>query len=96
MSASARGAGTILIRATFLWDDLPRNLPLMAIDNRMFGGALNQRYYPVQEAHGVRNLLAVEASFSADDDVAALRGVARQLADDLSQQFRMPGSSIPG
>ncbi|MEV7037604.1 hypothetical protein [Amycolatopsis sp. NPDC051061] len=68
----------------------------MAIDNRMFGGPPNSQYHPVQQARGVRNLLPVEASFSADDDAAALREVARQLADDLSQQFGMPGSSIPG
>ncbi|MDQ3577008.1 MAG: ATP-binding protein [Actinomycetota bacterium] len=89
------GVGTIVTCATLLWDDRPRSLPLMAIDNRMFGGAQNSLYHPVQEARGVRNLLAVEVSFSADDDVAALRGAARQLADDLSQQFGMPGSSIP-
>lgn len=89
------GVGTIVTRATLLRDDRPRVFPLMAIDNRMFGGALNSLYHPVEESRGVRNLLAVEASFSADDDVAALRGVTRQLADDLSQQFGMRGSSVP-
>lgn len=91
------GVGTILTSASVLWDYGPVQpiRPLMAIDNRMIGGTRDSRYSPVEEARGVRHLLAVEASFSADDDVAALRGVARQLADDLSQQFGMRGSSIP-
>lgn len=89
------GVGTIVTRAALLYDDLPRNFPLVAIDNQLGGGALSTLYHPVQEARGVRNPKAVEASFSADDDVTALRGVARQLADDLSQQFGMRRSSIP-
>jgi hypothetical protein len=40
-------------------------------------------------------MLPVEAQFSAEDDVAALRDVARQLADDLDQQFGVRGSSLP-
>jgi hypothetical protein len=43
----------------------------------------------------VREPVAVEAAFSAEDDIIALRSVARQLADDLDHQFGMSGSSIP-
>jgi hypothetical protein len=89
------GVGTILARAEFLRDEAAGDAPLEAIDNQLVAG-LSSVYHPVVGSRAVRNPVAVEAAFSAEDDVAALREVARQLADDLSHQFGASGSTIPG
>jgi hypothetical protein len=84
-----------LTRATLLRDDEGRSLPLVAIDNQLHGGMISSLFHQVPGSRAVREPVAVEAEFSAADDVTALRNVAHQLADDLDQQFGMPGSTIP-
>ncbi|MGQ0842117.1 AlbA family DNA-binding domain-containing protein [Actinokineospora sp.] len=86
--------GTILARAAFLRDEAGGNAPLEVIDNRL-GGGISSIFHRVAGSRAVRNPVAVEAAFSAEDDITALRRVARQLADDLSQQFGTSGSTIP-
>lgn len=88
------GVGTILARATLLRGE-GRSVSLVAIDNQLFGGMASSMYHQVVGSRAVREPVAVEAAFSAEDDVTALRSVARQLADDLDHQFGMSGSSIP-
>ncbi|RAS59217.1 putative DNA-binding protein [Lentzea atacamensis] len=93
----ARGlgtVGTILARAALLTSKAAVSAPLEAIDNQLIGG-MSSLYQRVPGSRAVRNPVAVEAGFSAEDDVAALRGVARQLADDLNHQFGTSGSTIP-
>ncbi|MFK0244594.1 helix-turn-helix domain-containing protein [Amycolatopsis azurea] len=90
------GVGTILVRAALLRAETTSRLPLVAIDNRLGGGgALSSLYHQVQGSRAVRRPVPVEAAFPADDDITALRGAVRQLADDLDQQFGIPGSTIP-
>lgn len=89
------GVGTILTLAALLRDETSGRAPLVAIDNRTFGGMTTSSFSRVPGSRALREPVAVETEFSADDDVVALRGVARQLADDLDQQFGMRGSSIP-
>lgn len=86
------GVGTILVRAELLTPSSP--MPLVAIDNDM-GVGFSKLFHRAPGSRAVRKPMAVEATFSAEDDVATLRGVARQLADDLDQQFGLRGSSIP-
>lgn len=87
------GVGTILIRAALQRNEDSRRIPLLAIDNQLHG-ALTSLFHQVPGTRAVREPVAVEAEFSAEDDVTALRNVARQLADDLAHQFGMPGSGI--
>lgn len=89
------GVGMILTRATLLRGAGASNVPVMAIDNRLGGRALSSMFHRVPATRVLRNPVAVDAAFSAEDDVTALRGVVRQLADDLYQQFGMGSSSIP-
>ena len=89
------GVGMILTRATLLRGAGASNVPVVAIDNRLGGGALSSMFHRVPATRVLRNPVAVDAAFSAEDDVTALRGVVRQLADDLDQQFGMGSSSIP-
>lgn len=89
------GVGTILTRAALLRDEASAHVPLVAIDNQAAGGRQSKFFSRVPWARALREPVAVETEFSADVDVVALRGVARQLADDLDQQFGMRGSSIP-
>lgn len=86
------GVGTILARTELLTPSNP--MALVAIDNFM-GVGFSKLFHRLPESRAVRKPVAVEATFSADDDINALRGVARQLADDLDQQFGLRGSSIP-
>lgn len=88
------GIGTILARATLLRREDP-NLSLVVIDNQLAAG-LSSLFHQVVGSRAIREVVAVEAEFSAEDDVTALRIVARQLADDLNHQFGLSGSSIPG
>ncbi|MGW4214998.1 AlbA family DNA-binding domain-containing protein [Lentzea sp. NPDC004789] len=93
----ARGlgaVGTILARAALLTGEAAASEPLEAIDNQLIGG-MSSLYQRVPGSRAVRNPVAVEAGFSAEDDASALRGVARQLADDLNHQFGASGSTIP-
>jgi Putative DNA-binding domain len=90
---SLGGAGPILIRAELLRDGHDTS-PMIAVDNR--DGPFTRASFTVQVpgSRPVRQPVAVEAQFSADDDVTTLRGSARQLADDLDQQFGLKGSTI--
>lgn len=93
---SLGGAGTILIRAMFLQDPASPSRPLVAVDDRThLPGFKTQDFYVLDETRAVRNSQAVEAQFAATDDAAALRQVARQLAEDLDHQFGMQRSMIP-
>ncbi|PFG50213.1 putative DNA-binding protein [Amycolatopsis sulphurea] len=89
------GVGTILTRAALLRDETSGRAPLVAIDNRASGGMQSSFFSRVPGSRALREPVAVETEFSADAEVATLRGVARQLADDLDQQFGMRCSSIP-
>lgn len=91
---SLAGVGTILIRAQFLRNEDDRT-PLVAVDNRL-GSYASASFHQVPGSRAVRKVLPVEAQFSAEDDVEALRDAARQLADDLDQQFGLRSSSFPG
>ncbi|CAM3748656.1 helix-turn-helix domain-containing protein [Kibdelosporangium persicum] len=86
------GVGTILARAALLKEN--SSTPLVAIDNQLHG-RMNSMFRQVPGTRAVREPVAVETAFSAADDVVALRGAARQLADDLVHQFGVPSSSIP-
>jgi hypothetical protein len=88
------GVGTILTRAALLRRQNARE-PLVAIDNESAGWRQSSFFSRVPGSRALREPVAVEAEFSADDDVDALRGVARQLADDLNQQFGIRSSRIP-
>jgi hypothetical protein len=91
------GVGTILIRAALLRNEDNRRIPLVAVGNQLHSGLIStSSFRQVPGTRAVREPVAVEAEFSADGDVTALRGVARQLADDLAHQFGMTGSTIPG
>lgn len=89
------GAGPALIRAELL-RDRDDTTPMIAVDNREPNG-LRASSFTIQVAgsRSLRQPVAVEAQMSAYDDVTALRSVARQLADDLDQQFGLKGSTIP-
>jgi hypothetical protein len=90
---SLGSTGTLLIRAAFeLHPGATR--PLVAVDNRRMG-QVTTTFRVLEGTRAVRNPVAVEAEFAADDDVDALRRVARQLAEDLDHQFGMGASSIP-
>jgi hypothetical protein len=92
---SLGGAGPILVRAELLQDGRG-TLPMIAVDNQHPAGLSVISYdIPVVGSRSVRRPIAVEAQLSAGDDVTALRGVARQLADDLDQQFGLKGSTVP-
>ncbi|MGW6936869.1 AlbA family DNA-binding domain-containing protein [Lentzea sp. NPDC054927] len=91
---SVGGAGTTLIRATFLQDPTRPSRPLVAVDNKR-AGHYSQNFHVMPGTRAIRRPVAVEAEFSADGDAAALRDVARQLADDLDHQFGMRASTIP-
>jgi hypothetical protein len=91
---SLGGAGTTLIRATFLQDPNQPPRPMVAVDNKL-GGQYSQRFHVLPGAGAVHRSVAVEAEFSANGDAGALRDVARQLADDLDHQFGMRTSTIP-
>nr|BFE53363.1 hypothetical protein GCM10017745_67900 [Saccharothrix mutabilis subsp. capreolus] len=82
------GAGTMLIRATFLQDATRLSRPMVAVDNSFS--------CPPLEEGGPQADCAVEAESSADGGAAALRDIARQLADDLDHQFGIRASTIPG
>lgn len=88
------GGGPILVRAELLRDEHDQS-PMIAVDNR--NGPLMSGSFitPVVGSRPVRRPVAVEAQLSADDDVTTLRAAARQLADDLDQQFGLRGSTIP-
>ncbi|KFZ76997.1 hypothetical protein ED92_38465 [Amycolatopsis sp. MJM2582] len=88
------GVGTILTRAALLRAESDQ-APLIAIDGRS-GGWTTSYFQRVEGSRSLRKPVAVEAEFSADDDVAALRAVACQLADDIDQQFGIRASTIPG
>jgi hypothetical protein len=90
---SLGGAGPILIRAELLRDG--SDMPMIAVDNG--DGVFRTGSFTTQVAGSrpVRRPAAVEAQLSADDDVTVLRATARQLADDLDQQFGVKGSTIP-
>lgn len=97
-SAHARalgGVGTIMSRAALLRGDGEGfGTPLVAIDNNL-GAGFATLYHRVPGSCAVRRPVAVEAEFTADGDVAGLRDAARQLADDLNQQFGVRASTIP-
>ncbi|WET82991.1 hypothetical protein P3102_18160 [Amycolatopsis sp. QT-25] len=77
------------------WSAHRKQAPV-AVDNRLGGGyALSRTYHQAQGSRAVRQLIPVEATFSAEDDAAAFRGAARRLADDLDQQFGVAVSTIP-
>lgn len=89
------GVGTILIRAQFLRNEDDR-APLIAVDNRLGNtGYASASFHQVPGSRAVRRVLPVEAQFSAENDAEALRDTARQLADDLDQQFGLRSSSFP-
>lgn len=90
---SLGGSGTLLIRAGFgLEPTVTRSLVL--VDNRR-RGQISTTFRVFEGTRAVRKPVAVEAEFAADDDVDALRRVARQLAEDMDHQFGMGSSSIP-
>lgn len=88
------GAGSILLRAELLRDAQDIS-PMIAVDNREGPLTFPSFTVPVSGCRPVRRPVAVEAQLSADDDIATLRGAARQLADDLDQQFGLKDSTIP-
>lgn len=91
---SLGGVGTILLRAQLLRNEDDQS-PLIAVDNRLGAGAYaSASFHQAPGSRAVRRVLPVEAQFSAEDDVEALRVVARQLADDLDQQFGLRSSSL--
>ncbi|MFD1145645.1 RNA-binding domain-containing protein [Saccharothrix hoggarensis] len=84
------GAGTILARAVLLTTP---GKPLVAVD-RVIPGSISP-VEVVTETWPVRVPLAVEAEFDADGDVPALHTAARQLAEDIHQQFGSSGAALP-
>ncbi|MCP2099928.1 MULTISPECIES: helix-turn-helix domain-containing protein [Actinosynnema] len=90
------GVGTVLTRAVLLRDESTGRAPLVAVNNRLGHMLVEGEYRLVLGTRAVREPTAVETSFTAQDDDAALRQAARQLADDLDQQFGIRNSSIPG
>jgi hypothetical protein len=86
------GTGTIVARADLLTNGSAPQRHLIAVEQIAPDSNLLQR---VGGSAPVRVPTAVEASFAAGSDVAALRDVARQLADDLNNQFGKPHCSLP-
>jgi hypothetical protein len=68
---------------------------MIAVDNRDGQMTFPSFTARVSGCRPVRRPIAVETQLSADDDIMALRGATRQLADDLDQQFGLVGSTIP-
>ncbi|WP_406635807.1 helix-turn-helix domain-containing protein [Amycolatopsis sp. WGS_07] len=91
---STGGVGTVSVRAKFHGNG-GGALPMVAVDNMLGGGYVSSLFGQVPGSRAVRNGFPVEAQFSAEDDVTALRGAARQLADDLNHQFGIRASSVP-
>lgn len=58
-------------------------------------GQITSTFRVIEGTRAVRKPAAVEAEFTTDGDVDALRQVARQLAEDLDHQFGMDASSLP-
>jgi hypothetical protein len=88
------GAGPILVRAELLRDGQDVS-PMIAVDDREGPMRFPSFTVRVSGCRPVRRPVAVETQLSADDDIMALRGAARQLADDLDQQFGLVSSTIP-
>jgi hypothetical protein len=55
----------------------------------------SQSYHCMPGSRALCDPVAVGAEFSADDDIAALRAVALQVADDINEQFGIRHSRIP-
>ncbi len=84
------GTGTILARAVLL---AALESPLVAVDGVAPGD--NSPVGVVTETWPVRVPLAVEAAFDADGDIPALHTAARQLAEDIHQQFGSSEAALP-
>ncbi|MFF1608792.1 hypothetical protein ACFVYA_13525 [Amycolatopsis sp. NPDC058278] len=86
------GTGTIVARAGLLTGGSTPQRHLIAAERAAPGSSLLER---VGGSAPVRAPAAVEATFAADSDFAALRDTARQLAEDLNHQFGKPSCSLP-
>ncbi|OXM45357.1 AlbA family DNA-binding domain-containing protein [Amycolatopsis alba] len=84
--------GTIMVRADLLTSGSAPSRHLIAVERVHPDSSSFER---VGGSAPVRVPAAVEATFTADSDITALRDAARQLAEDLNHQFGKPDCSLP-